>query len=227
MIKYILMDVEGTTTSIDFVHQTLFPYAAEKLPDFIRTHQGEDRIEAAIEAVQKTVQKEAQRALDLEGVIDQLLAWIKADRKEPTLKLLQGYVWKFGYEQGDYKGHVYEDVKPTWTKWKEQGLTLGIYSSGSVQAQQLLFGHSIAGDLRPFLSHHFDTKMGHKKEVGSYQNIREQLALPAAEILFISDVGAELKAAREAGFQTLQSVRPGVTHDVEFENVHDFTEIKI
>lgn len=221
------MDVEGTTTSIDFVHQTLFPYAAEKLPDFIRTHQGEDRIEAAIEAVQKTVQKEAQRALDLEGVIDQLLAWIKADRKEPTLKLLQGYVWKFGYEQGDYKGHVYEDVKPTWTKWKEQGLTLGIYSSGSVQAQQLLFGHSIAGDLRPFLSHHFDTKMGHKKEVGSYQNIQKELVIPAGQILFISDVGAELKAAREAGFQTLQSVRPGVTHDVEFENVHDFTEIKI
>lgn len=225
MINYILMDVEGTTTSIDFVHNTLFPYASRHLENFIREHREEERVREELDAVVRTVQEEEGKAISPEETVDVLLRWIKEDRKHGALKNLQGYLWKEGYEKGDFTGHLYEDVLPCWKKWKAEGRQLGIYSSGSVEAQQLLFGHSDEGDLRPWLSHYFDTRVGHKREANSYRNIQKILSLPAEQILFLSDVTAELDAAREAGFQTIQLIRPGTQAGEDHLSLPDFRAV--
>ena len=166
MIQFILMDIEGTTTSIDFVHKTLFPYATIHLADFIRHNRDEEHVQLELNAVQKTVLEEEGITIDEEASVTKLLEWINMDRKHTALKALQGYLWKEGYETGQYKGHLYADVLPNWQKWKKDGLSLGIYSSGSVAAQKLLFGYSVEGDLTPYLSAYFDTKIGHKREIG-------------------------------------------------------------
>lgn len=209
MIRFILMDIEGTTTSISFVHEVLFPYASAHLESFVRSNMNDQKVQQALADVKKTVQEEEQKTLsDLEA-IDQLLQWIKEDRKHTALKALQGYLWKKGYETGEYKGHIYDDVVPVMDKWKEAGIQMGIYSSGSVEAQKLLFGYSEKGDLTPYLSAYFDTRVGHKREKESYQNIQRALDISAGQILFLSDVKEELDAAKSAGFQTAQLVRPG------------------
>jgi enolase-phosphatase E1 len=225
MIRFILMDIEGTTTSIDFVHQTLFPYAAEHLADFVRAHQQEERVEQAIAEVKATIKEETGQTSDLEGVIAALLQWIKEDRKHTALKQLQGYMWEDGYQTGQYRGHLYPDVIPAWKRWKSKGIDLGIYSSGSVKAQQLLFGYSEAGDVTDYLSHYFDTRIGHKREADSYQNILDRLAIPPAEVLFLSDVAEELDAARAAGMQTIQLLRPGTTQTGSHSTAGTFDEI--
>lgn len=203
MTQYILMDIEGTTTSIAFVKEVLFPYATQHLGDFIRRYEQEDRIQAQLQAL-----REGQgNALSTEEIIQQLLTWIEEDRKHTALKALQGYLWKKGYENGDYRGHIYEDVVPALERWDQQGHAMGIYSSGSVEAQQLLFRHSDKGDLTGHLSDYFDTKVGPKREVDSYYQIQSQLGISAPNILFLSDVVEELDAAAAAGFQTTQLVR--------------------
>ncbi|MEO1713403.1 MAG: acireductone synthase [Bacteroidota bacterium] len=226
MIRFILMDIEGTTTSIDFVHQTLFPYAAKHLPGYIQTHQNQPEIQLELEKVKQTVREEAGKSIEGEGVVQQLLQWIEEDRKHPALKAIQGYLWRDGYEQGEYQGHVYDDVVPAWNAWKEKGLALGIYSSGSVPAQKLLFGYSEQGDLTPYLSAYFDTGVGHKREVDSYRQIANQLILPADSILFLSDVKEELDAAKEAGYQVIWLERPGTTTSPAHPVVRSFTEIE-
>ena len=227
MTKFILMDIEGTTTSIDFVHQTLFPYASRHLEEFIRKNAQEAHVAAELNSVRQTVREEEGRQLDQQGCIQQLLAWIDADRKHTALKTLQGYLWKEGYETGQYRGHLYDDVLPAWRKWKSSGIDLGIYSSGSVEAQKLLFGYSEAGNLQSFLSAYFDTKIGHKREVDSYHNIRKALNIPADGILFLSDVEAELDAAGAAGYRTIQLLRPGIQPGVRHEKVREFGEIVV
>jgi enolase-phosphatase E1 len=225
MIQFILMDIEGTTTSIDFVHQTLFPYAAQHLATFVRTHHQEERVEQAIADVKATVQEEKGQLPDLEGAIAALLQWIEDDRKHTALKQLQGYLWEDGYKTGQYQGHLYPDVIPVWKQWKSKGVDLGIYSSGSVKAQKLLFGYSEAGDVTDYLSFYFDTRIGHKREAGSYQNILNQIETPSAEVLFLSDVVEELDAAKEAGMQTIQLLRPGTTQTGAHPTVTTFDEI--
>ena len=227
MIQYILTDIEGTTTSISFVHDVLFPYATAHLPGWVRSHRSEPRVKAALTEVAATVQAEQGIATDEADQIEWLLRWIKEDRKHSALKAIQGYLWKDGYESGAYRSHVYPDVPVALEKWKLQGLKMGVYSSGSVPAQRLLFGYSELGDLQPYFSDYFDTAVGHKRDVNSYRNIQKALGLPANAILFLSDVPEELDAAKEAGMQCLQLLRPGIAASERHSGVRTFEEITV
>ncbi len=224
MIRAILTDIEGTTTSVSFVYEVLFPYARQHLADFVRAHVHEFYVRQQLEAVSVEVGK----ALDDEAAIAQLLGWMDEDHKVGPLKVLQGKIWKQGYEQGDFTGHVYADAVNKLRKWQQQGLRLYVYSSGSAAAQQLLFGHSDAGDLRPLFSGYFDTRMGGKREVVSYQRIAREIGLSLREILFLSDIREELDAAREAGMHTrwlLRDETTPLTTQTEHPQVRDFSGI--
>ncbi len=227
MIQYILTDIEGTTTDILFVHKVLFPYSYEKLADFVRTHATELAVAECILETQQTLLEEQDQDADLEQVIETLLDWIREDRKHPALKKLQGMIWREGYESGAFQGHVYPDVVPQLDNWRMHGIRIGIYSSGSVEAQKLLFGYTAYGDLNHLFNHYFDTTVGHKKEVQSYQNIIKHIKIPAEQILFLSDVEAELDAAQQAGIQTIQLVRQGTKASEKHKNVKDFSEIDL
>lgn len=206
MIKAVVTDIEGTTSSIAFVHEVLFPYARERLAGFVRAHGGEPQVRAIL----RDVDEAAGQRLSNEAAIAQLIQWIDEDRKITPLKALQGLIWEDGYQRGDFHGHVYADTVDTFRRWHAQGVPLYIYSSGSVHAQRLLFGHTAYGDLTPWFSGYFDTRIGNKTDPQSYAAIRDRLQLDADTILFCSDIVAELDAARAAGMQTCWFVREGV-----------------
>lgn len=208
MIKAIVTDIEGTTSSISFVKDVLFPYAAAKLPDFVRAHSQSTDVSKVLNALWA---EEPELQGDIEASIQCLLTWIAQDLKRTPLKTLQGMLWKSGYEQGDYQAHVYPDAVRMLQSWHDQGLPLYIYSSGSIAAQKLFFRFSEAGDLLPLFSGHFDTTTGPKQSPESYIAITKQLAFPAEEILFLSDIPAELDAAKSAGMKTYLLVRPADT----------------
>ena len=205
MIKAILTDIEGTTSSLAFVKDVLFPYARAHLAEFVRAHAREPAVRAQLDEVSRL----AGRVLTVEEAIAQLISWIDADKKITPLKALQGLIWETGYKQGDYQGHLYEDAVRCLRHWKERGLHLYVFSSGSVLAQRLLFGHTAWGDLTPLFSGYFDTTVGNKREAGAYRAIAGQVGLPAADILFLSDIREELEAARAAGMRTTWLVREG------------------
>ncbi len=199
MISTILTDIEGTTSSITFVKDVLFPYARERLPAFVVTHADEPEVQHWLH--------EAAKEADListaqQHVIDLLISWIDEDRKSTALKALQGMIWKEGYEAGDFRAHVYADVAPCLRAWQIAGKHLYVYSSGSVPAQKLFFGYTEVGDLTPLFSGYFDTETGPKREAGSYRHIATAIGAPAGEILFLSDIVEELDGARAAGMQT-------------------------
>lgn len=227
MIQYILCDVEGTTTSISFVHDKLFPYARKHLRDFVLENQSDEAVQRCVEMTKETVREEEGREIDLNGAIDQLIAWTDADRKHPALKELQGLIWRNGYESGGFQGHIYEDVVPAMECWRRGGKMMGIYSSGSVEAQKLLFGYSDQGDLNGYFAHNFDTRVGHKRERPSYLRIAEQVGLRPEEILFLSDVVEELDAAQAAGMRTTQLVRPGTPPGDRHPTAVDFHHVEI
>lgn len=206
MIKAIVTDIEGTTSSLSFVKDVLFPYARTHLADFVRQHQQDEEVKTLLNDVSTNVGAD----LDIEQSIAQLLAWIDADQKITPLKSLQGLIWDAGFKQGDFKGHVYTDAVQGLQQWHQQGLALYVYSSGSVQAQKLLFGFSEAGDLTPLFSGYFDTHIGGKREATSYQRIAQEIALEPESILFLSDIVEELDAARQAGFDTRWLIRDAV-----------------
>jgi enolase-phosphatase E1 len=193
--QVILLDIEGTTSSISFVADELFPYARAHLRDFIAAHASEV---APILA-----------EVPGDDPVATLLQWIDEDRKATPLKTLQGMIWAQGYAEGVLKGHVYPDTPVALRRWRGQGIPVHIYSSGSVAAQKLLFGNSVAGDLTPFLSGYFDTTSGPKREAKSYARIAETLGLPPAAMLFVSDVQSEVDAARAAGMEALLIAREG------------------
>ncbi|AUN99573.1 acireductone synthase [Bacteriovorax stolpii] len=226
-MKFILTDVEGTTTAISFVHDVLFPFSQERMKEYIQKHASKKEVQEALNLTKKTALEENQQTINDEQAGDLLLQWIKEDRKHPALKSLQGEIWEEGYASGAIKGHVYSDVLPALKKWKENGLGLGVYSSGSVKAQHLIFGFSTEGNLRPFFSHHFDTAVGHKREVNSYKNIIAELKIQASDILFLSDIKEELDAAREAGMKTTQLVRQDDVVLGDHPKARDFSEIKL
>ncbi|MDF4003520.1 acireductone synthase [Luteibacter sp. PPL552] len=204
-IRAILTDIEGTTSSIDFVKDVLFPYARQHLPAFVETHADDPEVQHWLhEAAKEAGWVEASRG----EVIDLLIRWIDEDRKATPLKALQGMIWREGYEAKAYLSHMYPDVAARLKAWHDQGLKLYVYSSGSVPAQKLMFGFSEAGDLTPLFSGYFDTQTGHKRETVSYQRIAEEIGLPPAQVLFLSDIKEELDAARAAGMRTTQLVRP-------------------
>ncbi len=205
MIRAILTDIEGTTSSIRFVHDVLFPYAREHIGEFVRCNAEDPRVVPLL----NDVRLEAGTGLDLDGIVAQLVAWIDADRKITPLKALQGMIWEDGYRKGAFTGHVYPDAVRQLGHWNHIGLSLYIFSSGSVQAQQLLFQHSDAGDLTPLFSGYFDTRIGNKREPSAYAAIAQRIGLPPGNILFLSDIREELDAAAAAGMHTLWLVREG------------------
>ena len=204
MIKAIVTDIEGTTSSISFVKDVLFPYAARHLPEYTRQHWEEPAVREQLLATSRESGLEAD---DIESLIDQLLQWIEQDKKATPLKALQGMVWKAGYESGDYQAHVYPDVAGQLKNWHDAGISLYVYSSGSIAAQKLFFRHSEAGDLTPLFIDYFDTTTGPKQESASYSKIADSIELPPEQILFLSDIEAELDAAQEAGLRTIQVIR--------------------
>lgn len=202
-VKAILTDIEGTTSSISFVKDVLFPYAREHMAEFVAAHGDKPEVQ---ELLEETCRMEG-HAFDQDFAVRKFIQWINEDRKAPPLKAIQGLIWEYGYKNGDFTGHLYEDAYHGLKRWHELGLRLYVFSSGSVQAQKLLFGHTAWGDLTPWFSGHFDTRTGPKQESASYRAIAEQIGLLAEEILFLSDVEAELEAAREAGLPTQLLIR--------------------
>lgn len=203
MIRAILTDIEGTTSSIDFVHQTLFPYARARMRAFLREQAGDAEVQRLVDDVEAIEHHD----LSLDEAADVLELWMAEDRKLTPLKTLQGMIWRRGYEAGELKGHVYADAPEFLRRWHAQGLKLYVYSSGSVEAQKLIFGHTDYGDLTPLFSGYFDTRVGGKREPDSYRSIAAKVAMPASQILFLSDVGEELDAARGGGMNTYQLLR--------------------
>jgi enolase-phosphatase E1 len=198
-IRAVVLDVEGTTTPIAFVRDVLFPFARARLPDLLRTRPDDPAVAAELDAV-----RQAAPGVDPLAV---LLGWMDADAKQTPLKALQGLLWREGYESGALHGAMYPDVAPSLRRWHAAGLRLFVYSSGSTEAQRLIFGHSTAGDLTGLLSGYFDTRVGAKREAGSYRAIAESIGMAPGALLFLSDVEAELDAAETAGFATCQLVR--------------------
>src|SRR4051812_30401296 len=209
MPRAILTDIEGTTSSIAFVAETLFPYARERLPAFVATHP--DQAAPILAEV---------AAMEPGDPVATLTRWIDEDRKATPLKTLQGMIWADGYRERAFTGHIYPDAAAALRRWHAAGIALYVFSSGSVAAQKLLFGHSDAGDLTPLFSGYFDTTTGPKREAASYQAIANAIGVAADEILFLSDTPQEIAAAREAGLSALLIDRDGGTGDIAtFEDV--------
>lgn len=196
MITTILTDIEGTTSAIAFVKDTLFPFAEAALDGFLDAHATDPEVAAILAEIPGDARERLRR-------------WMAEDAKVTPLKSLQGLIWRAGFEDGRLKGHLWPDVAPCLRAWHEAGLTLAVYSSGSAEAQRLLFRHSEAGNLEPLFSGFFDTRIGAKREAASYTAIAAALRRAPGEILFLSDVTAELDAAAAAGLATCQLVRPG------------------
>lgn len=223
-IAIVLLDVEGTTTPITFVHDVLFPYARARVRAYLEATLASDReiadaadllrdehmrdVTAAQSPPDWLDQTPAQR---LESIVHYVYWLMDRDRKSQPLKVLQGKIWERGYAAGELRGEVYPDVRSALERWAERGVSAGIFSSGSVLAQKLLFGNSTAGDLTPLLRWHFDTEVGAKVDAASYGRIIEALRVPPREVLFVSDVSRELDAAGASALRTALCVRDPAT----------------
>ena len=222
-IRAVVTDIEGTTSSLAFVKDVLFPYARRSIPEFVRDHEAElggikDEIGAIV----------GQRNLTSSEMVRILLQWMDEDRKITPLKSLQGMVWKTGYECGELQSHVYEDAVRGLRRWHASGLRLYVYSSGSVRAQKLLFAHTVYGNLLPLFSGYFDTTTGSKVESASYASIAAALDLAPKSIVFLSDYLGETRAAAAAGLQTIVLARDrSEAHTTEFPLAHSFDEIAL
>lgn len=225
MIKFILTDIEGTTSSISFVHEILFPYSQKHLSSFVEKHFDEKKIQDILKEVKATVLAESEIAIDPEEAVFTLKDWIIQDRKHKALKDLQGMIWEDAYKSGIFKSHVYEDVPPQLKSWKNSKINLGIYSSGSITAQKSMFKYSEAGDLTPYFDHYFDTSMGQKRDINSYLNILKFLKLKGDEVLFLSDVVEELDAAKASGMKTTFLDRDNTRNSKNHPRASSFTEI--
>lgn len=214
--RAILLDIEGTTTPIAFVHDVLFSYAREHVREFLAANSAVEDIALLREEQMVDVKEGHNPPPDLAAYVEWL---ISIDRKSTGLKSLQGKIWRQGYVEGTLKSQVFADVAPAFARWRERGLRISIFSSGSVLAQQLLFAHTEAGDLTPFIDSYFDTNVGKKGEAESYRKIAEAMGLKPEEILFISDVVAELDAANKAGMKTILSIRE------QHPSIHSFDEV--
>ncbi|XSG85947.1 MAG: acireductone synthase [Methylohalobius sp. ZOD2] len=224
MIRAVVTDIEGTTSSLQFVKDVLFPYARERLANYVRVHRDDPQVAPLLEEVRRL----AGQSLDLEEIIGQLLAWSDADEKVTPLKALQGLMWETGYRQGDFQGHVYPDAAAQLKAWHDAGIRLYVFSSGSVAAQKLLFGHTRWGDLTPLFSGFFDTRIGPKRDPESYRKIAAEIDLKPQQILFLSDVKEELEAADVAGMKPIWLVREGnLESDGGYRKIGDFSEIDL
>ncbi|HTF37258.1 MAG TPA: acireductone synthase [Blastocatellia bacterium] len=220
-VSVLLLDIEGTTTPIDFVYNILFPYAREHVKPYLEARSASTEVQTDIRELLQENSDDVRRELDpplINGPAervspDEVVAYVhwlmERDRKTTPLKSLQGKIWDEGYRRGELRSQVFEDVPRAFKRWREQARKIFIYSSGSVLAQKLLFANTEAGDLTPFISGYFDTNIGAKKDPESYRGIASELELQSLAVLFVSDVTAELDAAATAGCETLLCVRPG------------------
>ena len=199
-IRAVLTDIEGTTSSIAFVKDVLFPFARSRLADYVAEHGDEPAVAAALADARRLAGDET---LDRDATVALLQSWIDADRKATPLKTLQGLIWEDGYRSGSLKGDIYPDAAEFLARWRNEGIALYVYSSGSVLAQKLIFGHTEFGDLTVLFSGLSDPRVGPKTAHASYAAIAEVADLPPFRMLFLSDNTAELDAAREAGFRTI------------------------
>jgi enolase-phosphatase E1 len=247
-VRGILLDIEGTTSSIKFVRDVLFPYARKNLRTFLNAHwdhsalpevresmahdAGFDRFEEWYSSKHgfSALTESAKERECKEIIIGEAEKLMDRDAKSTGLKELQGLIWEDGYHSGELKAQVYDDVVPALTAWRTAGADVRIYSSGSVHAQQLFFGHSDKGNLLHLFSGHYDTHIGGKKEANSYRQIAAEYGLPAGSIAFFSDVVDELEAARGAGMQAILVVRPGnaaAPSGVNFPRIQSFGEVEL
>lgn len=221
--KVILLDIEGTTSSIRFVYDVMFPFARRELAAYLQEHWNQPQLLEACELIARDTGAESfaqwqavsglptdsSEPAEIQAAVTQHVHQLMdQDIKATGLKTLQGLIWKSGFESGEMEAHVYPDVLPALQQWKQAGLDLRIYSSGSIAAQKLFFGHSLAGNMLQLFSEHYDTTSGSKKETDSYQRITTDTNVAAGEILFLSDVPAELDAAASAGLSTALCQRP-------------------
>jgi 2,3-diketo-5-methylthio-1-phosphopentane phosphatase len=239
-IRLILLDIEGTTTPMAFVHERLFPYARVRLRAWLTSRAGTDerrdvmallRAEHAADAAQDDAVPAwpADPRDDIEPAVAYLEWLMDRDRKSPALKRLQGLIWEDGYQAGELRGEVFADVPDALRRWRAAGIDLAIYSSGSELAQRRLFASTVHGDLTPLISAFFDTAVGAKISPASYQRIVAALGHAPGEALFVSDVTRELRAAEEAGCQVVLSIRPGnpdQPHSEAFAHVSSFDRIR-
>lgn len=234
-ISHVLLDIEGTTCPVSFVSQVLFPYAAERVGSFLDCHRADPEIQGLVQALHGAWRSDDQaRAEGLawssgSSVVTYVQWLMRTDRKLTPLKDLQGRIWAQGYAEGDLVGPLFIDVPAALRRWQRNGLSLGVYSSGSVAAQQLLYRHSCSGDLRHLFSHWFDTRIGSKHDPSSYRCISEELQTAPQKVLFISDALAELEAAQAAGMTVLFSDRPGnpQRHSGGMERVSTYSTLQI
>jgi len=219
-MKAVILDIEGTTTDINFVYNVLFPYAKKALPEFLKNHKDDD----SVNSILLNIKSKFNVGSDDE-ILSLLNEWIETDQKIKELKDLQGLIWIRGYEQKDYISHLYPDVLPQIKKWKESGMKVYIYSSGSIQAQKLLFSHTEYGDVTNLLDGYFDTTIGNKREEKSYANILEHLELAGNEVTFLSDIEAELTAAKSVGINVFHVNRDGLYNDSKYKLITEFSDI--
>lgn len=236
--KSIICDIEGTTSSISFVKETLFPYALKNVEEYLKANWNEDATKTVVAALREQADEdkkaEVEGALtipagDSEDIIPDIVKYVEwqtsRDAKTGSLKTLQGLVWAKGYKDGSIKGHVYDDVSKALEQWTEGGRKVYVYSSGSVDAQKMLFEHSEQGDLVKYLAGHYDTKIGAKTEKDSYEAILKNIEATAEEALFLTDVVAEAKAAKEAGLNVVVLERPG-NAELSEDDRKEFTVVK-
>jgi enolase-phosphatase E1 len=216
MTRAVLCDIEGTTTSLSFVHDVLFPFSRNEMDRFVRQNWTDPELQPIFGQLNQQTPEEVVRLLQ---------TWIDEDKKEGILKQIQGKIWKSAFESGQIRSHIYPDVPENWENWKRHGIRIYIFSSGSVEAQKLLFRYSEAGDLTPWIDGYFDTTMGPKKEATSYTRIAGVTHLPPEQILFLSDIVAELDAAQSAGMQTVQLIRGTANAGGNHPAVRTFNEV--
>ena len=217
----VLLDIEGTTTPIDFVYKTLFPFARARVKDYLSRNWDAPEAQSCLAQLRAERSADASQGLNppaiesesaserIESAVVYVHWLMDRDRKSTPLKAIQGRIWQEGYQAGELLSEVFDDVPPAFARWRRQNKLICIYSSGSALAQKLLFAHTIAGDLSGYIYRYFDTTIGHKIEADSYRRIAEELRLAPSEVLFISDVITELDAARAAGMKTILATRPG------------------
>ncbi|XP_042192896.1 enolase-phosphatase E1 [Callorhinchus milii] len=247
-VTVLLLDIEGTTTPISFVQDVLFPYIKKHVKGYLQEHYEEKECQEDIQLLKKQAADDqrllqvaapppdsllgenASKEQAIEEVVDNVLRQMSQDRKTTALKQLQGHMWRAAYASGEVKGEVYEDVVPAIKEWRKAGKKVYIYSSGSVEAQRLLFGHSSEGDLLELFNGHFDTKIGSKVEMESYKQIAQSIGCSTDTILFLTDVTKEARAAEQAGLHVTIVVRPGNAELTEAEKsyykcVTSFSEV--
>jgi enolase-phosphatase E1 len=228
-IQAILLDIEGTTTPISFVHDVLFPYSRTNISSYLKQYANSPDLLSDLTLLGKEYALDLKQGKQPPPLVEPYVYWlIDQDRKSTALKSLQGKIWKQGYVDGSLKAPLFPDVVPAMDRWRKSGIQIAIFSSGSVLAQKLLFQHTDAGDITSYIQGFFDTGVGKKIESRSYKGIAAELGFLPSEILFISDVTSELEAASSAEMNTLLCIRPGnsiQTHADLFKSIMSFAEI--